>query len=276
MIRFQCPNCEKKLSVQDALAGRLAVCPACKQKVRIPAAEEPEEEEEAATEKPRARTRPKGEEIEERPRRPLRRRDEEEEEEDEQPRRRQRDEEEDEEEEDERPRRRRRDEDDENEEEDERPRRKAKDRRKKKKRRAASGPLGMQDPYVLAVSGVLLLGLLSAIAAFFVPVLSIVPLGLGAVTAFAGGVWFLIVAFSDDPMQGILCFLCGPYSLYYLITHFEECKRPFYLQCIGSLIIFLGFASASIRASKGYAERPGAEVRMYSQAYPFRSSMTKM
>jgi hypothetical protein len=36
MIRVQCPKCEKKLGVNDALAGGVATCPECGQKFRIP------------------------------------------------------------------------------------------------------------------------------------------------------------------------------------------------------------------------------------------------
>lgn len=37
MIRFDCTGCGKKLSVPDETAGKLATCPGCKAKVRIPA-----------------------------------------------------------------------------------------------------------------------------------------------------------------------------------------------------------------------------------------------
>ena len=44
MIRFECPDCNKNLTVDDAKAGRLARCPGCGQKVRIPELEdEPED-----------------------------------------------------------------------------------------------------------------------------------------------------------------------------------------------------------------------------------------
>ncbi len=35
-IRFKCPSCKKTLGVKDHLAGRKALCPACKQKLVIP------------------------------------------------------------------------------------------------------------------------------------------------------------------------------------------------------------------------------------------------
>jgi hypothetical protein len=36
MIRMQCPKCEKKLGVNDSLAGSVGTCPECGQKFRVP------------------------------------------------------------------------------------------------------------------------------------------------------------------------------------------------------------------------------------------------
>ena len=41
MIVLHCPNCNKKLGIGDALAGRSAVCPHCKTKFAVP---EPDDE----------------------------------------------------------------------------------------------------------------------------------------------------------------------------------------------------------------------------------------
>jgi hypothetical protein len=38
MIKFDCPHCQKKLSVKDELAGKKGPCPGCKQIVTVPAA----------------------------------------------------------------------------------------------------------------------------------------------------------------------------------------------------------------------------------------------
>jgi len=37
MIRFSCPNCSKKLAVDDSKAGAVGTCPACRHKIKIPA-----------------------------------------------------------------------------------------------------------------------------------------------------------------------------------------------------------------------------------------------
>jgi hypothetical protein len=37
MIRFSCPNCGKNLAVDDSKAGAVGTCPACRQKIKVPA-----------------------------------------------------------------------------------------------------------------------------------------------------------------------------------------------------------------------------------------------
>ena len=64
---------------------------------------------------------------------------------------------------------------------------------------------------------------------------------LGSGTSSIGGIWLLVIAFQDEVMHGILCLLFSPlYSLYYIITHWEECKLPFFLQLAGSGLVALG------------------------------------
>jgi hypothetical protein len=41
MIKFECPNCQRKLSVKDELAGKKGKCPGCKKGVVIPATSTP-------------------------------------------------------------------------------------------------------------------------------------------------------------------------------------------------------------------------------------------
>lgn len=43
-IRFTCPDCDKRLKVDDRHAGRPVTCPRCGQSLLIPASEEPEED----------------------------------------------------------------------------------------------------------------------------------------------------------------------------------------------------------------------------------------
>jgi hypothetical protein len=66
-----------------------------------------------------------------------------------------------------------------------------------------------------------------------------VPIVLGYLLVLVGNIWFLVCAFLDEPVQGVLC-LCVPfYSLYYLVTNFDVVRRPVFLMAAGWLITFL-------------------------------------
>jgi hypothetical protein len=360
MIRLQCPHCDKKLTVNDDLAGRVGLCPGCKRRIQIPQAEptetedaadaaiaaaprpsrrpppektrRPAEDEDEDDEKPvRRARRPADEEDEdekpvkrsrrpaadededededegvshrrqraaadeeERPRR-RRRPAEEEDEEDEEPVRRSRRTADEEEDEDEKPVKRLRrpaadDDEDEDEgvsrrrrraaaDEEERPRRRT-PRRKKKRRRSSSGELfgGVSTPLGV-VLGVVGLCLVLAVVAIFVPAVALVPVGLGALLTLVGGVWFLIVAFSDSAVQGLLCLLIPFYNLYYLITHFEECKQPFFLQLIGVGMITVGNCAGGIGAARqGIPQMPPPDFRrrLQAPAAPVGPSLTHL
>jgi hypothetical protein len=140
---------------------------------------------------------------------------------------------------------------DEEAEPEERPRRK----RKKKKRRGPSKagsaiklPGGLElTPFALTLvvfgGGGLVLIMIAFVFSFVFPpvaiVLSIVLYGLASLLMFGGGLWLLVVAFQDDALQGLLCLFVPLYSLYYLITHFEDCRRPFLVQVVG-FVLMLG------------------------------------
>jgi hypothetical protein len=61
-----------------------------------------------------------------------------------------------------------------------------------------------------------------------------VPLVIGWLIALAGGLWFLGVAFNDSAGRGLLCLIIPLYSLVYLISHWEDTKRPFFTQLVGT------------------------------------------
>ncbi len=92
----------------------------------------------------------------------------------------------------------------------------------------------------LGVGGVVLL---IGLGGFLYHPLALLPLLVGFLVSSVGGIWFLIVAFQDSPLHGILCFLFGPYSLFYLITHWDEEWKPFVIQMIGFALIMLGLCA---------------------------------
>jgi HEAT repeat protein len=69
-----------------------------------------------------------------------------------------------------------------------------------------------------------------------------------------GGIWLLVVAFSEDAVQGILCLFVPFYSLYYIITRFGECYRPLTVQLSSLLVIpfmivgGVGLATSKVRS----------------------------
>jgi hypothetical protein len=281
MIRLRCPACGKSLGVGHEWAGKVGVCPGCKKKIRIPSEDDPDgpppatprgirssppkaprpaedvdvevlEYDEPEEETPRRRTRRSAEEFQEE--RPARRKTDEydderpsgrkrpryEDDEDEPPRRRRSRYEEDEDEE---PARRRpgryADED-----EDEPPRRRRP--RKRRKKSSRSGGMSSALTMLLIFAGI---GLATCLPAIFLPPLMLLPIIVGWLVSFVGGIWFLIIAFQDDAMQGILCLFVPFYSLYYLITHFDEEKTAFFMQLAGIALVMAGSCAGGIGAS---------------------------
>ena len=57
---------------------------------------------------------------------------------------------------------------------------------------------------------------------------------LGTILALVGAIWMTVNAFKKDGvLAGILCFICGFYTIYYGIKNFAENKIPFILFLAG-------------------------------------------
>jgi len=93
---------------------------------------------------------------------------------------------------------------------------------------------------ILALSTGGVLCLVLVVLVLFLPALVLLLLVVGYGIVVAGNIWFLVVAFQDDVIQGLLCLLIPCYSLFYLITHFEEEKTPFFVSLIGTGIVLAG------------------------------------
>jgi hypothetical protein len=232
MIRLQCPGCKKQLGVKDDLAGRLVACPQCKARIRVPQTELDELEVvedkvvESISTTPRPGRRPppqtirRAEEDEDRKRDAVRRS------------------------------RRPRDDDEEDEEDEEEPRPRPTRKRKIKRRGRRSETSGGMGGTLIAMGVVAGICILLVVASIFVPGLALVPIILGWAISAVGGIWFLVCVFQDDAMQGVLCLFVPFYSLFYLITHFEEVKKPFFVQLFGVVVLMLGGCAGGIRAAK--------------------------
>lgn len=82
----------------------------------------------------------------------------------------------------------------------------------------------------------------------------------GFFMAVHGQIWFLVNSFREDAVCGLLNMFVPFYSLYYLITRWEEQWRPFTLSMIGTVAMLPGFCViGSIVAMVGQAQarQPG-------------------
>jgi hypothetical protein len=80
-------------------------------------------------------------------------------------------------------------------------------------------------------------------------------MALGAILSMTGGIWLLITAFSEDSMTGLLCLFVPFYMLYFILTEFETCKRPFFVYALGLILVF-GASCAAGPGPGGYRAGP--------------------
>src|SRR5262249_46161757 len=125
-------------------------------------------------------------------------------------------------------------------------------RGQKRRQSSSSLPMGL-DGFTITLIGLGVFGLLSMGLSLISPVLAFVPMVLGSLVALAGGLWFLMLAFQDSAVAGLLCLFVPFYSLFYLVTHFDEVKRPFFLQLVGGLIVGMGVCAGAFSAQRKMA-----------------------
>ena len=125
----------------------------------------------------------------------------------------------------------------------------------------AGPPLSPSPP--TAWGGLVVLCIPAALASYFVPILAVIPalVGLllalvGVVLILGGNLWFLLAAFQDEVIMGVACLFVPFFSLYYLITHFDQVKTPFFVSLIGVGLVMLGRFLGGL--SQGLAARPPA------------------
>lgn len=70
----------------------------------------------------------------------------------------------------------------------------------------------------------------------------------GYIAAVLGGLWLLVLIFQNSVVWGI-CSLVIPFvSLIFVFTNWDDAKKPFLMQVVGLVLIFLG-ADAAVDAS---------------------------
>jgi hypothetical protein len=94
---------------------------------------------------------------------------------------------------------------------------------------------------------VMLLGVLGFLALMMlipqqnaIMVAAVALMFLGWLICVYSGVCILVTAFRESPLQGILCLLCGPYQLVYIIMRWDQCAGFFFMNLGGSVIIGVG------------------------------------
>jgi hypothetical protein len=65
-----------------------------------------------------------------------------------------------------------------------------------------------------------------------------------------GRVWLLVVAFHTSTQWGVLCLLAPCFDLIFLITHWQDAKKPFGLQVLGFAMFLIG-AAVVVKARLG-------------------------
>lgn len=71
--------------------------------------------------------------------------------------------------------------------------------------------------------------------------LGIVLMIAGGIAAAIGGLWLLIKGFEESAMWGIGMLLVPFVGLIFVITHWEQAKKPFLYNLLGSIVFFIGF-----------------------------------
>ena len=70
---------------------------------------------------------------------------------------------------------------------------------------------------------------------------------LGIVISTVGGIMFIIAAFRESVAWGIGCLLFSPVSLFFLIAHWDEAKKPFLIHLIGIPFLITGILLVGVR-----------------------------
>lgn len=111
------------------------------------------------------------------------------------------------------------------------------DRPRRKKRRKRQREYSSDNVMTIATIGCAALGLVFALLGLAHPGFLTVSILIGVIMCAVGDIWVIVIAFQEDAMCGCLCLLFAPYSLYYVVTRWDETMRPFLLYLAGFLLL---------------------------------------
>ena len=63
---------------------------------------------------------------------------------------------------------------------------------------------------------------------------------IGVLLLAAGTIWFLVAAFSESIVWGVVILLINPASLVFAIMHWDRARQPTAIYGVGWLVTFLG------------------------------------
>ena len=64
---------------------------------------------------------------------------------------------------------------------------------------------------------------------------------LGLVIFIVGGFLFLVAAFRESVLWGLACLFIPIVQLFFLIVHWPEARKPFFVQLLAFVLIIVGF-----------------------------------
>ena len=70
--------------------------------------------------------------------------------------------------------------------------------------------------------------------------IAILLIVVGVVIFAVGGIWFLVAAFRESVLWGLACLFIPIVQFFFLIVHWPEAKRPFFLQLLAFVMIIVG------------------------------------
>lgn len=83
-------------------------------------------------------------------------------------------------------------------------------------------------------------------------ILGIILLAIGFIISGGAGIWFLVVAFRESVLWGLCCLFIPFASLFFLIVHWSEAKRPFFWSLLSIVPLVAGAMLAEPSASTTY------------------------
>ncbi len=152
------------------------------------------------------------------------------------------------------------------------PKKKKKDRGHRSRRRSSKSFFNVNTTTLLI--GVVA-SFLGFVGSFIHEAALALPFAVAFVVNIIAGIWFVIVAWNDQPFHVFACYLLPGYSIYYLITRFDMLRGSFFLGLWSFVIAMLGVAALLVGTVVHEARKSKkAELTFPNQVYTVMVSQT--